>query len=967
MLKISKSLGSSQVKTYYEKEYLAKESYWQQDDTAPGEWHGKLAAEMGLSGAIDFEVFARLADGKHPSNDEQLIRHIDRSGYTKADGTEVKPIEHRAGWDATFSAPKSVSLTALVGGDDRVREAHHQAVNVALSRLEKYTQARVGTDKSETTGKLVAAKFEHQTARPVDGYSAPQLHTHVVIFNMTRRADGKFNALQTESLFDSQQYATAVYQAELTYRLRNLGYELETGKSGAPEIRGYSQEYLEASSPRRQQIDQYLQENGVSGAAAAEIAAHSTRDSKQVMGEAEILAAHKEMAAKFGNQAEQVVTEASRNVGKSITEAGQTPGAEATWAQTGVAYSRDKNLERESVIDERDLIRDALRRGMGATRIEAVETALAARMATGELQTVSRPAATSNAARLITSQEAIDAEKQIVRKMQSGQDYLAPILPTEAATAQSNSRDFLNESQRQTIREVLTTRDQVHGLQGLAGTGKTTALETIREGAEKAGYVVQGFAPTSRATQQLRDAGITADTLQGFLTKGGEVNNSKHLYMVDESSLASTIQMHDFLKKLGAEDRVLFVGDTRQHQGVEAGKPFEQLQEAGMKTSLLDQIMRQKDPELLKAVEHLSRNETTVGVKMLEDQGRVQEIKDPAERIKAIADRYVQHAENTIVVSPDNASRRDINLAVRESLQELGKVSKENHSVQVLMNRSDISGADRTWAAQYNIGDVLQYQRGSREHDIRAKTFAQVVDVDAAKNNLTVEKPDGQRVTYDPERLKGVTVYREIDRDIAVGDRLQFTMPDKKLGVANRDLGTIENIAPSAKEQDRLEVTVKMDGGKSVTFDPRQMRNFDHGYAVTSHSSQGLTADRVLVNMDMDVHKNLINTRFAYVSISRAKIDAQIFTNDASRLAERLSTDISKQSAIDARQLNKEQPQTLDQAAATISRERTPQTENGIDDLGLNSAANTNAEVSRNTNSPAISNDNDQEIEWDME
>jgi hypothetical protein len=119
--------------------------------------------------------------------------------------------------------------------------------------------------------------------------------------------------------------------------------------------------------------------------------------------------------------------------------------------------------------------------------------------------------------------------------------------------------------------------------------------------------------------------------------------------------------------------------------------------------------------------------------------------------------------------------------------------------------------------------------------------------------------------------------------------------------------------------------------------------------------------------MDIDVHKNLINTRFAYVSISRAKIDAQIFTNDASRLAKRLSTDISKESAIDARQFNREQPQTLDQAAATISRERTPQTENGIDDLGLNSAANTNAEVFRNTNSPAISNDTDQEIEWDME
>jgi hypothetical protein len=119
--------------------------------------------------------------------------------------------------------------------------------------------------------------------------------------------------------------------------------------------------------------------------------------------------------------------------------------------------------------------------------------------------------------------------------------------------------------------------------------------------------------------------------------------------------------------------------------------------------------------------------------------------------------------------------------------------------------------------------------------------------------------------------------------------------------------------------------------------------------------------------MDMDVHKNLINTRFAYVSISRAKIDAQIFTNDASRLAERLSTDISKESAIDARQLNREQPQTIDQTAATNSRERTHQSGNEINDLGLNSAANTNAETSKNINSPAVSNDNDQEIEWDME
>ena len=133
-------------------------------------------------------------------------------------------MEHRAGWDATFSAPKSVSLTALVGGDIRVREAHRESVRVALGELERYTQARIGNVHApETTGKFIAATFEHDTARPVDGYAAPQLHTHAVIFNMTERENGQTRALQERSLFQSQQYATSVYRSELAMRLQESG------------------------------------------------------------------------------------------------------------------------------------------------------------------------------------------------------------------------------------------------------------------------------------------------------------------------------------------------------------------------------------------------------------------------------------------------------------------------------------------------------------------------------------------------------------------------------------------------------------------------------------------------------------------------------------------------------------------------------------------------------------------------
>ena len=171
-------------------------------------------------------------------------------------GETVRAMEHRAGWDATFSAPKSVSLTALVGGDDRVREAHRESVRVALDEMEKYAQARIGGNApAETTGAWAVAKFEHDSSRPVDGYAAPQLHTHAVIFNVTETAEGKTRSLQAQELYKTQQYATAVYRSELAARLQRLGYEVERGQHGQPEIKGYTQEYLEASSPRRQQIE----------------------------------------------------------------------------------------------------------------------------------------------------------------------------------------------------------------------------------------------------------------------------------------------------------------------------------------------------------------------------------------------------------------------------------------------------------------------------------------------------------------------------------------------------------------------------------------------------------------------------------------------------------------------------------------------------------------------------------------
>ncbi len=190
------------------------------------------------------------------------------------------------------------------------------------------------------------------------------------------------------------------------------------------------------------------------------------------------------------------------------------------------------------------------------------------------------------------------------------------------------------------------SREKIVGLDGIAGAGKTTTLAVVREGAEAEGYKVEGFAPTSRAAQKLAEAGIETSTLQRHLARGEQPDTGeKMLYVLDESSLASTRQMHEFMERLHARDRVLLVGDTRQHEAVEAGRPFAQLQEAGMRTVRLEEIVRQKDPELKQAVEQLARGQVGAAIDSLDRQGRVHEVKGYDERISAIAREYAKSPE----------------------------------------------------------------------------------------------------------------------------------------------------------------------------------------------------------------------------------------------------------------------------------------------------------------------------------
>lgn len=891
MLTISQPLSSSQAQKYHAEEFTSRsQAYYSEGEEVRGEWQGRLARHFGLEGEVRSEHFARLSEGRHPHTNEQLVEQRLPHTYKTADGKSHKTMGHRAGWDATFSAPKSVSLTALVGNDPHVREAHREAVRTALNAVEKYVDARLGGNRPpENTRSWVVAKFEHDTSRPVDRYPAPQLHTHAVFFNITRTRDGQFRAMQPQQVYRTQQYGTAVYRAELAWRLKHLGYEINVEKNGSPEIKGYSREYLEANSPRSRQIREHLKAAGLDGAAAAQIAAHRTREAKVSLGGEEVRAQHRDVATKYGSEPERVV-KAARDRGI------QHQSEPEKHAKTAVTYARDKSFEREAVVDRRDLMKDALKRACGNSSFQQVKGAFDERVRRGDFLRVHHERQGASVERY-TTPAMIASERQNVGFMREGRNRFEPLVSSRIRENAARAA-HLSPVQRNAVNEILSSRDRVFGLQGVAGSGKTTTLREVRAAAERDGYKVQGFAPTSRATAQLQEAGIRASTLQSHLAQPATQQRDRpHLYVVDESSLVSTKQTREFFQRMGPRDRALLVGDSRQHQAVDAGRPFQQLQQAGMKTTNLDEIVRQRDPALRQVVRDLSAGRVREALSQLRDQGRIREIPDRDERLSAIAREYPKGSERTLVISPDNQTREELNNRIRQELKERGTVKGPDHQVNVLVPRQDMTGADRAWAARYREGDVIRYTKGSTQLRIKPGDYATVRGVDARQNTLRVELRDGREQQYDPRRLRGVAVYETAKRSFAEGDRIQLTAPDRSAGLANRELARIERIDGSGN------IAIRTDSGRTAVLSGEH-KHLDHGYVVTSHSAQGATADRVLIHAESRQSSALVNQRFAYVAGSRMREGLEVYTNDSQQLRLALDRRFDKTVAIDDRALS---------------------------------------------------------------
>jgi ATP-dependent exoDNAse (exonuclease V) alpha subunit len=551
-------------------------------------------------------------------------------------------------------------------------------------------------------------------------------------------------------------------------------------------------------------------------------------------------------------------------------------------AAQAVAYAGAHLMEREAVVQRVDIERAALERSVGRADLGAIRTAIEQAVQRGEFIR-----GAGDQADRYTTPAAQQREREILNMEAAGRGQAAALMTREVVTA-ALAGTRLNEDQRGVVAHVLTGADRIAGVQGLAGTGKTTALRAVRELVEGVGMKLVGVTPSGSAARELAGSGIESQTLAKLATQGYAGLDAKTLVVLDEAGMVSARDMHALLTaadKAGA--RVLLVGDVRQLKAVQAGKPFAQLQAAGMATARLADIQRQKEPELKTAVERAAVGDVAGSLEKL--RGHIIEVVSHRERHAGIAQDYAaltaQERAGTLIVAGTNAAREGINEAVREAVGLKGT----GVELQTLTGKN-LTEAQALRTVAYEAGDVVRADREYKSLGLARGDLATVVDGRAGV--VTLQRADGERVEWRPTSHPHFTTYTSNTRELAEGDLVRFTSNDYRAGFVNGERATVVAVEP---ERGRL-LLEKADG-RTLLLRTDEPLHLEHGYCQTVHAAQGQTADRVLI--EVSATSGAGNEASHYVAISRAAHEARIYTDDAQRLHEVLGKVDGKTAALE--------------------------------------------------------------------
>ncbi len=768
--------------------------------------------------------------------------------------------------------------------------------------------------------KAVIATFTHDTSRNLD----PQLHTHAVIANMVRGGDGKWRTMTNEKLYSSKMLIGAMYRSELARALTSLGYGIEkTHTDGRFEIAGVSREIVDAFSTRRAEIEAAMEGRGLGSTAGnqhlARRVALMTRARKRDVDKEALRETWERQAGELGFDAKALTAEA---MNRSLD--GTEKARDGAWeayrdAPPGAGHQADRFehpaqpgpereavdwalahlSERDAVFASTDLLAAALAHSPGAASVEAVERAVGDLKREGRLHDA--PALKGGGG--LATDKAVAGERATIALMRSGEGRGRA--PMRGWTVDRHLRKGpLTAGQREAAKLILSEKDRTVGVQWYAGTGKTRMLNRARTLAEKKGWRMLGLAPSASAVRTLAaESGIESETLQRFLARNAGVAEgrltrkgakekraafAKTVLVVDEGSLASTVQARDLLR-IASELRIpklVLVGDSKQLDAVDAGTPFAQLQQAGMKTAVMDEILRQRDPDLKAAVEASLAGE--IGKAFEKLGSNVAEV-NPDNVAGAVAARWLklspEERERTGVMAPSHELRQAINSHIRERLAREGRIAGPSLETQRLVSKG-YTNAEKALSSNYAPGDVVAFHRPYKRLGVGKGDEWRVMGAHHKTRTVKLEGPDGSTVDWKPGEIGGhrggTEVYRAETIELRAGDRIRWTRNDANLGVVNSGTAEVAGVRNGR-------VTFRLEEGRKLTLtrgDP-QLRHLDHAWASTVYAFQGRTVDNVTAAMEAN-HPHLTTAKSFYVEVSRARDRAELVTDDAAALKERL-------------------------------------------------------------------------------
>lgn len=866
---INGSSNSQAVKSYRAQELAQSDYYMKDGQQVAGQWHGLGAKVLGLEGKVDQESFDRLCDNLHPQTGEQLTARM------KAN--------RRVSYDFTFDAPKSVTLAYELGGDERVRVAFQEAVRETMGEVERAMAVRVrkhGQFHNRQTGNMVWAEFLHRTTRPLaDGIPDPQLHIHAVAMNLSYDPDeacwkaGEFGGIKRDAT-----YYQAAFHSRLAGKLKDLGYGIvRDGKSF--RLAGIDPSLTEKFSRRAQLIEEEAQKRGITDAKRKAELGRLTRNSK-----------NPDLTIQDLRRAwESRLTEDDR---ESLRLALSQARGQVVTPDQALEYATSHVFERASVVREKQLLAEALMHGVGQISVDAAQQA--AQNSGVILRDV-------GGVRFATTAAVLREETDMIGFVRAGRGAHSKLSGHDAPMLDAS----LSPEQRKAALHLLSSRDQVMGLRGGAGTGKTRMMQATIAAIRQSGHAVFTFAPSAEASRAvLRSEGFEdADTVERLLTDASLKPKLKGAVLwIDEAGLLSVKDMNRIFA-LAKEQRcrVILSGDKRQHTSVVRGDALRILEEeAGLPFAELRQVRRQARDDYRAAVQAISEGDAPgkngtrfeEGVSALERMGAIVEL-DGEERLRRMAADYLEAVakknadgshKTALVVAPTHAEGDAVTECIRQGLKEQGALGKKDRRVATLtgMNWTEAEREDPT---KYREGMLVQFHQN-------AKGFSRGEKLEVLGANDTavrVRKADGREVKLDLHAASRFQVYRREAVSLTVGDLVRITQngyatETERTGKADR--ARLNNGALFTVEGFTREGDIRLTNGFVV---PKDYGHLTYGYAVTSHAAQGKTVDQVFIAMGQDALAAASREQF-YVSVSRGREAVRIYTDDTQAMLDAVRT-----------------------------------------------------------------------------